>query len=193
LPVWTCAAPLRRSGAGVAAGRLHPGINRCYHPVTAGSGMLETTPTVGRFPAWPYPMSRPLPSGGRCWRQRVRKLVLAEWVAQARVGKQPRSATPLHAHEEDEAWYVLEGTLRVRVGDDQVEVPARGAVIVPAGTAHTFGTPARSPRAMCWSWGQDLRPDPGPPCQRRPGPGSHPTAARAARRQARRVGPDSRT
>ena len=32
------------------------------------------------------------------------KLVLAEWVAQARVGEEPRSEAPLHAHEGDEAW-----------------------------------------------------------------------------------------
>jgi mannose-6-phosphate isomerase-like protein (cupin superfamily) len=73
------------------------------------------------------------------------KLVLAEWVAPASVGKQPRYEAPLHAHQEDEAWYVLEGTLRVRVGDDQVEVPAGAAVIVPGGTAHTFWNPGPEP------------------------------------------------
>ena len=40
---------------------------------------------------------------------------------------------------------MLEGTLRVRVGDDQVEVPAGGAVIAPAGTAHTFWNPGPEP------------------------------------------------
>jgi|SRR5215211_67607 len=36
-------------------------------------------------------------------------LVLAEWVAQASVGDEPLYQAPLHLHEEDEAWYVLEG------------------------------------------------------------------------------------
>jgi mannose-6-phosphate isomerase-like protein (cupin superfamily) len=72
-------------------------------------------------------------------------LVLAEWVAQASVGDEPLYQAPLHLHEEDEAWYVLEGTLRVWVGDDQVEVPAGGAAIVPGGTAHTFWNPSPEP------------------------------------------------
>jgi uncharacterized cupin superfamily protein len=42
-------------------------------------------------------------------------------------------------------WYVLEGVLRVRVGDRDVEVPAGGAVVAPGGTAHTFWNPAREP------------------------------------------------
>jgi mannose-6-phosphate isomerase-like protein (cupin superfamily) len=73
------------------------------------------------------------------------KLVLAEWVAQGSVGDEPLYQAPLHAHEEDEAWYVLEGTLRVWVGDDQVEISAGGAAIVPGGTAHTFWNPSPEP------------------------------------------------
>jgi mannose-6-phosphate isomerase-like protein (cupin superfamily) len=73
------------------------------------------------------------------------KLVLAEWVAPGSVGKQPRYQAPLHLHQEDEAWYVLADTLRVRVGDDQVEVPAGGAAIVPGGVAHTFCNPSPQP------------------------------------------------
>jgi mannose-6-phosphate isomerase-like protein (cupin superfamily) len=73
------------------------------------------------------------------------KLVLAEWVAEGSVGQEPCSQAPLHLHQEDEAWYVLAGTLRVRVGDDQVEVAAGGAAIVPGGTAHTFWNPSPAP------------------------------------------------
>lgn len=85
-------------------------------------------------------------------------LVLAEWVAQASVGDEPLYQAPLHLHEEDEAWYVLEGTLRVWVGDDQVEVPAGERRSCPVARLTPFGTPALSPRAMCWSWGPGRTP-----------------------------------
>jgi mannose-6-phosphate isomerase-like protein (cupin superfamily) len=45
----------------------------------------------------------------------------------------------LHVHhKDDEAWYVLEGTLRFRFADRQVDVGAGGSVFVPAGVAHTY-------------------------------------------------------
>ena len=72
-------------------------------------------------------------------------LVLAEWTAQGSAGDEPVYQAPLHKHQEDEAWYVLEGVLRVRVGEAVHEVPAGGAVIVPGGTAHTFWNPLPSP------------------------------------------------
>jgi mannose-6-phosphate isomerase-like protein (cupin superfamily) len=44
----------------------------------------------------------------------------------------------LHIHHAaDEAWHVLEGTLRFRFADREVEVPAGGTVYVPAGVPHT--------------------------------------------------------
>jgi Cupin domain len=69
------------------------------------------------------------------------RLVLAEWTAQGSTGGETVYQAPLHAHPEDEAWYVLEGTLAVRVGEDVHQVSAGGAVIVPGGTAHTFWNP----------------------------------------------------
>ena len=45
----------------------------------------------------------------------------------------------LHIHHgDDEAWHVLEGTLRFRFTDRTVDVPAGGTVWVPAGVAHTY-------------------------------------------------------
>ena len=41
-------------------------------------------------------------------------------------------------HDDDEAWYVLEGSLRFRFSDRTVDVPAGGTVFVPAGVAHTL-------------------------------------------------------
>lgn len=45
----------------------------------------------------------------------------------------------LHVHyADDEAWYVLEGTLTFRFRDKEVEAPAGTTVFVPAGVAHTY-------------------------------------------------------
>jgi hypothetical protein len=51
-------------------------------------------------------------------------------------GNGPRS---LHIHHaDDEAWHVLEGTLRFHFADRSVEIPAGGTVYVPAGVPHTY-------------------------------------------------------
>ena len=45
----------------------------------------------------------------------------------------------LHVHHaDDEAWHVLEGTLRFRFADRIVEAGAGETVFVPAGVAHTY-------------------------------------------------------
>jgi mannose-6-phosphate isomerase-like protein (cupin superfamily) len=69
-------------------------------------------------------------------------LVIAEWADPAGGHDPPCYIAPLHVHhEDDEAWYVLEGALRVRLGDRDVEVPAGGAAMAPRGTPHTFWNP----------------------------------------------------
>jgi hypothetical protein len=45
----------------------------------------------------------------------------------------------LHIHRsDDEAWHVLEGTLRFRFEHGEVDAPAGTTVFVPAGLAHTY-------------------------------------------------------
>jgi hypothetical protein len=45
----------------------------------------------------------------------------------------------LHIHRsDDEAWHVLEGALRFRFPDREVDAPAGTTVFVPAGVAHTY-------------------------------------------------------
>ncbi|SRR5258708_30724236 len=45
----------------------------------------------------------------------------------------------LHIHRsDDEAWHVLEGTLRFRFADRTADVNAGNTVFVPAGVAHTY-------------------------------------------------------
>lgn len=54
----------------------------------------------------------------------------------------PRNGVPLHRHRtEDEAWYVLEGTLRFRYGSREFEARAGSGVLLPRGTPHTFWNP----------------------------------------------------
>lgn len=48
-------------------------------------------------------------------------------------GKIPVTSPPA----DDEAWYVLEGVLRLQVGKDVVEALAGSGVFIPRGTAHT--------------------------------------------------------
>ena len=46
---------------------------------------------------------------------------------------------PLHVHHrDDEAWYVLSGTLGFRLGDDLLEAGPGAAVLARRGTPHTF-------------------------------------------------------
>jgi mannose-6-phosphate isomerase-like protein (cupin superfamily) len=68
--------------------------------------------------------------------------VIAEWKDAGGPPGPPRWIAPLHLHRnDDEAWYVLEGRLCVRVGPDVVEAPAGSVVFVPRGTPHTYWNP----------------------------------------------------
>jgi mannose-6-phosphate isomerase-like protein (cupin superfamily) len=73
--------------------------------------------------------------------------VVAEWREPGGpVDESPRLIAPLHVHhEDDEAWYVLEGTLRFRLGGRELEAPAGAAVFGPRGVAHTFWNPGPGP------------------------------------------------
>lgn len=74
------------------------------------------------------------------------QFVIAEWRDAGGVAGQKRLIAPTHLHHaDDEAWYVVEGTLMFRVGDEEVEARAGSAVMVPRGKAHTFWNPAAEP------------------------------------------------
>jgi mannose-6-phosphate isomerase-like protein (cupin superfamily) len=60
----------------------------------------------------------------------------------------PGDGPPLHVHaNEDESWFIIEGTVRFRLGDELSDAPAGSFVFVPRGVAHCFAnftdTPAR--------------------------------------------------
>lgn len=59
----------------------------------------------------------------------------------------PRTQGPgLHMHtREDETFYILEGALRVRVGEQTVTVTAGSTVYMPRGVPHTFCNPFEEP------------------------------------------------
>ena len=58
-------------------------------------------------------------------------LVVHEWTG---------SGPPyMHIHRsDDEAWHVLEGTLRFRFADGEIDAPAGTTVFVPAGSPHVY-------------------------------------------------------
>jgi mannose-6-phosphate isomerase-like protein (cupin superfamily) len=61
--------------------------------------------------------------------------VIVRWTAE--VGDQ--WIAPLHVHhEDDEAWYVLSGTLEFRLGDERVVAEPGSAVLAERGVPHTY-------------------------------------------------------
>jgi mannose-6-phosphate isomerase-like protein (cupin superfamily) len=63
---------------------------------------------------------------------------VAEWQDSGETSRD-RPIAPLHLHRaEDEAWYVLDGRLGFRVGEDEVEAGPGEGVLVPRGTPHAY-------------------------------------------------------
>ncbi len=61
----------------------------------------------------------------------------------------PGEGPPLHRHrDEDEFWYVIEGELRFRLGDDDDHAPQGSFVFVPRGVEHAFTNPGSEPVRM---------------------------------------------
>src|SRR5688572_32797975 len=53
---------------------------------------------------------------------------------------------PPHTHERlHDMFYVLEGTLTMRLGDETTELGAGAFVCVPPGVVHTFSNPSANP------------------------------------------------
>ena len=72
--------------------------------------------------------------------------VIAEWRDAGAPPGPPRWIAPLHLHHhDDEAWYVLEGRLCVKRGDETVEAGVGAAVLAPRGTPHTYWNPDPTP------------------------------------------------
>jgi mannose-6-phosphate isomerase-like protein (cupin superfamily) len=72
--------------------------------------------------------------------------VVAEWTDDGTMTSADFPIAPLHVHHaDDEAWYVLEGTMGFRLGDTVVEAGAGSAVFAPRGVPHTFWNATSEP------------------------------------------------
>ena len=72
--------------------------------------------------------------------------IVAEWRDAGGGDDPPRLIAPLHVHHsDDEAWYVLDGVLRIRRGDEEIEARPGSAVLVRKGQAHTYWNPTKEP------------------------------------------------
>jgi len=70
--------------------------------------------------------------------------VISEWQDAGGPAGPPRLIAPRHLHHgDDEAWYVLEGALRIQVGEDEIEAGTGSSVFVPRGTPHTYWNAGR--------------------------------------------------
>jgi mannose-6-phosphate isomerase-like protein (cupin superfamily) len=91
-------------------------------------------------------MSSPIiasPLAGHVLGSAADDFVIAEWQDTGSPPGPPRFIAPVHLHRnDDEAWYVLEGVLRVKSGDEEIELRAGSGVLVPHGTPHTYWNPA---------------------------------------------------
>ncbi|MFI9046827.1 cupin domain-containing protein [Streptomyces sp. NPDC053427] len=64
---------------------------------------------------------------------------------------------PQHRHgQHDEGFYVLSGTVRFTVGDEDYEATAGTLVMVPPGTPHTFANLTDQPAVMLSTFTPDL-------------------------------------
>lgn len=95
-------------------------------------------------------MTQPIPApllAGTVLGSSANNFVLAEWrAAGTPAGSDPQWIAPLHLHHnDDEAWYVLDGVLQIRRGEEVVEARAGSAVLVSRGTPHTYWNPSAEP------------------------------------------------
>ncbi|MFE1589115.1 cupin domain-containing protein [Streptomyces sp. NPDC059402] len=80
------------------------------------------------------------------------RLAIAESVLAPRT-----QGPPQHRHaQHDEGFYVLSGTVRFTVGNDDYDATAGTLVMVPPGTPHTFANPTDQPAVMLSTFTPDL-------------------------------------
>ena len=90
--------------------------------------------------------ARPGPLAGRQLGGAESDFVIVEWTDAGESGHE--WIAPLHVHHaDDEAWYVLEGALRVRIGEETFEADPGDAIFAPKGTPHAYGNARTGQRA----------------------------------------------
>lgn len=90
---------------------------------------LVLAPGAGRS----YPMGRIAAVFKADGAETAQRYSISEWWLDART-----TGPGAHAHEEDDVFYVLEGTMSFRVGDRWVEGGPGSFVLVPGGVTHDF-------------------------------------------------------
>jgi mannose-6-phosphate isomerase-like protein (cupin superfamily) len=94
----------------------------------------------------PEPQVAHAPMAGKSVGTTGGDFVLQENLAPTGPGGTAHKGVPLHRHRiEDEAWYVLEGTLRFQFGSREFDAPAGTGVLLTRGTPHTFWNPGPTP------------------------------------------------
>ena len=72
--------------------------------------------------------------------------VIVEWTDRGDSGRE--WIAPLHVHHaDDEAWYVLAGALRFRIGEETFQAGPDCAIFAPKGTPHAYGNAQRGQAA----------------------------------------------
>jgi mannose-6-phosphate isomerase-like protein (cupin superfamily) len=94
------------------------------------------------FPQYPLAQMVRAPLTGQLIGLNDSSFVIAEWTDAGSPAGPPHFIAPFHVHyADDEAWYVLEGTLAFRLGDLEVQASAGTAVFAPRGVPHTYWNP----------------------------------------------------
>jgi mannose-6-phosphate isomerase-like protein (cupin superfamily) len=87
------------------------------------------TPGAGR----PYPMGRIRAVFKADGEETAGAYSVSEWWLEANT-KGPGA----HLHPEDDVFFVLEGTMSLRVGEEWIDAPVGSFVLVPGGVTHDF-------------------------------------------------------
>ena len=92
------------------------------------------------------PLTVAPPLAGNVLGSGTNSFVVAEWRDAGGPTGERRLIAPPHSHRnDDEAWYVLEGTMCVQMAEKIVELRAGSGVLVPRGTPHTYWNPRPGP------------------------------------------------
>jgi len=92
------------------------------------------------------PLTIAPPLAGNTLGSGAASFVIAEWRDPGGPPEPRRLIAPAHVHHsDDEAWYVLEGVLRVQFGEREVELRAGSGILVSRGTPHTYWNPSAAP------------------------------------------------
>ena len=70
--------------------------------------------------------------------------VIADWTDPGTHPGRPIAGLHVH-HADDEAWFVLDGTLGFQLGDERVEVASGESLLVARGTPHSYWNPTDRP------------------------------------------------